>query len=33
MVLIYGSTKLINLENLIDLSLFNNKLKCIINLN
>jgi thiol peroxidase len=30
MVLIYGSTKLINLENLIGLSLFNSKLKCII---
>jgi thiol peroxidase len=30
MVLNYGSTKLINLENLIDLNLFNSKLKCII---
>ena len=30
MVLIYGSTKLINLENLIGLNLFNSKLKCII---
>ena len=33
MVLNYGSTKLINLENLIDLSLFNSKTKCIIYLN